>query len=409
MFLLICIVLLLVSAVLLVFPWLRQTNSREVAASALNTRLREEQIQDLDERLALGLIEQEAHTQMRLEIDKRLLEDIDDNAEVSVAKQTSPRWVLALMLVIVAAISIGLYFQLGQQTEQQLSERFKAVFNSKTEDTAAALAVYQDIAAFADPATAENIEWLYMAAQGYMQVGHYRKAAQLYDRMVTVAPNEAQLLANAAQAHYLANERKMVAVSEAYLERAFAIEPHQQNALGFAGMAAFENQDFGSAVKYWQRAVDSLPPAQRDGNVLVGALAEAKRRADLQGLDIDTPNEAVGGARTINIRVTLGDKVDVSSTKTVFVLARAKNGPPMPLAAKRIRVADLPAQLTLSKADAMTPAFSLASFDEVVVTARISQTGNAITQSGDIGANEVDVLLGPDAVSVELLLDRPIP
>lgn len=409
MFLFGCIALLLVSVLILALPWWRAASSREVAAQDLNANLRAEQWRELDERLAQGLINAADHEQMGLEIDKRLLAEAAGDAPQLRAKD-SPKWLLLVLLALVAVGANALYQQLGQQTEQQLSERFKAVFNGATEDTAKALAVYEDITAYAQPANADNIEWLYMAAQGYMQLGHYRKASQLYDRMVEVAPMESQLLANAAQAHYLANQRTMTELSQRYLDRAFAINPHQQNALGFAGMAAFENEDFAAAVRYWQRAVDGLGPMQRQDSVLVGALEEAKRRANLAGIAVDQPEaDTAAEGRTINVSLVLGDNIDVAANKTVFILARAKAGPPMPLAAKRMRVADLPLQIQLSEADAMTPAFSLASFDEVVVTARISQTGNALTQSGDIGANEVPVLLDGKVANVALVLDRVIP
>jgi cytochrome c-type biogenesis protein CcmH len=106
----------------------------------------------------------------------------------------------------------------------------------------------------------------------------------------------------------------------------------------------------------------------------------------------------------VSLSPQLKDKV--SPEDTVFVFARAAEGPPMPLAVARVRVRDLPYRFALDDSMAMSPALKLSAFPKVVVTARVSKSGGASAQPGDLqGAS------GPvanDAAAVSVVIDAPV-
>ncbi len=131
-------------------------------------------------------------------------------------------------------------------------------------------------------------------------------------------------------------------------------------------------------------------------------------QAENQMLEQQAP--AAGEAKapapgTIDVQVALANHVDAAQDLVVFVYARAWQGPPMPLAIQRMTVADLPVQLSLDESMAMTPEMTIATFPQLEVIARISQTGSARSAPGDwevsSGPIELDALTGPLELTIE--------
>lgn len=391
------------------------TNDRK----QLNIQLRKEQLQELELRRATGELDDDNFNQLKLELDKRLLDDTDSTENSTTTK--TPKWLFLALATFIVVSSLASYHYLGAHREQQLNQAYQQLFSEERPDTAEALALFNDLHQFGLPPERSRLDWLIMSAQGYMAIQHYRKAALVYDDILSVAGDAPYLLANAAQAHYLANDRRMTSTASTYLQRALAINPRQQNALGFAGMLAFEQTDYSAAVRHWQPLVDALPPAERENNVLIGALAEAKRRAAANGdngsdtnivsqQNSATPNNT-DAAKPVSVsaHVALAPGVTAPANATVFIFARAVTGPPMPLAVKRLRLSDLPTTVTLSDSDAMSPQFALSSVSDVTIKARISMSGNAISQPGDIESNSVTIALGSDKLSADLIISTLLP
>ncbi len=404
MFILLASVLVVLSGICVAWPWLTQYKHRQLSGDELNKQLRSEQMLDLQNKLNTGEIDQESYEQFVLELNKRLLADVSPVSEQSLNK--APISLLVVVLLFVVFTGIFSYLQLGQYKAQQLTKDYELVMSQDPVDTAKALALFESLHSFAKPLSQDSLNWLIMSAQGYMSLDAFRNAAVVYDDIINLLPNDPQLLSNAAQAHYLNNNRQLSSVSQAYLDKALLLGPTQNNVLGFAGMVAFEQENYAQAVNYWQQVVNTLPPAQGQNNVLVNALATAKQRLASSGQPAvveQAPAQVEGPV--INVSVRLAEGIQIGRNKTVFVTARAISGPPVPLAVKRFTVADLPAQFTLTTADAMSPAFSLTSASNVAVKARISQTGNAIPASGDIQSNIVALDLTQTELQAELLID----
>ena len=104
-------------------------------------------------------------------------------------------------------------------------------------------------------------------------------------------------------------------------------------------------------------------------------------------------------------RITLAPALaaKVSPDDVVFVFARALDGgPKAPLAIQRLQVKNLPLDITLDDSMAMSPAMSLSTQKQVVVGARISKSGSAMAQPGDLQGLSPTVDVGAKGVKVEI-------
>lgn len=252
--------------------------------------------------------------------------------------------------------------------------------------------------------------------RSYAALGEYRKAAAAFARADPLAPNDAQMLADYADALAMAQDRKLQGQPLGLLKRALAADPDNIKALLLAGTADFEAGDYQRAVQLWERVV-SLAPQDTE---LIASLrksideARAKTAAPvapgnpgagpLAGADKAPAQSAAAGEATISGRVTLSSalKSRVNPDDAVFIFARAANGPRMPLAALKKQVRDLPFDFRLDDSMAMAPQFKLSSVPEVILTARISKSGDPIPKPGDLEVSSAPMKIGVTGVKLEI-------
>jgi len=178
-----------------------------------------------------------------------------------------------------------------------------------------------------------------------------------------------------------------------------------------------ERGDFAAAIKHWERLRSLLPAESEDAKMIEGGLAEARQmmshikggKAPMALEQIAPPTQAASsGKERITGKVTLSDalKGKYSPDDTVFVLARAAEGPKMPLAILRKQVRDLPITFELDDSMAMQPQMKLSAFDKVVVVARISKSGTAMPEAGD--AQGLSQAMSPGAKGVNVKIDQMV-
>jgi cytochrome c-type biogenesis protein CcmH len=110
------------------------------------------------------------------------------------------------------------------------------------------------------------------------------------------------------------------------------------------------------------------------------------------------------GPRRVRVTVSKDPALDVNPALTVYIFAKAVSGPPMPLAVVKRKVADLPLQVVLDESMAMMAGFSIADFDQIIVTARISETGLATPSLEDRSVESAAIQLDQSEVGVALVL-----
>ncbi len=270
-----------------------------------------------------------------------------------------------------------------------------------------------------DPNNAEG--WA-MLARSYAVLGRFDEAVTAYQRVLTMRQDDAQVYADYADALAVTRGRKLEGEPAKLVDKALSLDPRNFKALSLAGTVAFNKQDFKRAADFWQRALASAPP---DNPGLVqqirADLDDARQRAGLAPLSAtDFPPAATPGTGANATAAAVGDAAaagaEVSGTvslapslvgklppdATVFIFAKAAQGPKMPLAIVRKQVKDLPVAFTLTDAMAMSPQMKLSGFAEVVVGARVSLSGQATSQPGDWQGQSATVKLGATGLRIDI-------
>jgi cytochrome c-type biogenesis protein CcmH len=224
--------------------------------------------------------------------------------------------------------------------------------------------------------------WLVLA-QTNMVMQRYDQAVAAMERLYQLAGDSPDVLARYADSLTMVNNGRITQKASELIEQTLELDPSHVHGLWLAGVQAFQSEDFGLAVELLQKArVNISDPenlAQLDELI---ATAEQRNSADT-GLPEDMPSQA---AATVTVSVTLAPHLKEKSEagQTVFVFAKAVSGPPMPLAVSRHKVADLPLQVTLDDSMAMMKALRLSTFEQVIISARISSSDQPLAQPGDL-------------------------
>jgi cytochrome c-type biogenesis protein CcmH len=254
----------------------------------------------------------------------------------------------------------------------------------------------------------DDAEAWQMLARTYAALGRQQQALDAFQQAEKLNPNDPTLLSDYAVSLALANNRDLEGAPRALVERALKANPRHPKALALAGTAAYGRKDYKQAVAYWETLAQVEPADSPMAQQIRDSIAEAKQQmaAGPAPASSDAPKTAQASADGAQITgtVTLSDKLksQVSPNDTVFIFARAVEGPRMPLAILRKQVKDLPFEFKLDDSLAMSPAAKLSSVPQVIVGARVSKSGNAMPQSGDLQGLSAPTVVGARGVKIEI-------
>jgi cytochrome c-type biogenesis protein CcmH len=255
-----------------------------------------------------------------------------------------------------------------------------------------------------DPKNGEG--WL-LLARTYGELKQSREAAQAYAKAAALLPPDAKLLADWADAHVVANDRKWDKAGRDIIKRALSIDGKQLKALALAGSEAFDRGDYKGAIEFWKRLKAAAGADSMDARLAEANIEEASARlGGKPSSAVSKPSAASGGS--LSGEVTLAPVLNSRFEKTavVFVVAKSVDGVGAPLAVLRRQVGDLPLSFVLDDSLAMIPERALSKFPEALVSARISPTGSAIPQRGDVVSDSIRVKVGDKGIKLELLFPR---
>jgi cytochrome c-type biogenesis protein CcmH len=373
----------------------------------------------LDDAHAAGALDDAAYQAARREAEHALGDAVlaaptpADTPPVRPAKP-SGRLVVLLGLVVVI-VAVGGYAFTGSPSLAGLGSAPVAADSAANSAAGSDREVgVQQIAEMVDRLAArlkerpDDAEGWTMLARSYAVLGRYRDALPAYRRAVELQPKDAGLLADYADTVTMTNDGKANAESIALIDRALALDPAQPKALALAGTVAFERGDYGTAVAQWQKIADALPPDSEFHRQVIANIDEARRRGAGGGNSAapsaSSATKSVADGRealTGTVSLAPGLAASASPDDTVFVLARPESGR-MPLAVFRATVKDLPLRFRLDDSMAMTPTMKISDMKLVVVAARISKSGNALSRPGDLLGQTGPVAPGTHDLAIEI-------
>jgi len=248
--------------------------------------------------------------------------------------------------------------------------------------------------------------WVLLAESSKM-LGEYAQAANAYREAAKHIELEDWLKVDYAEALFLDAGGRFSADTVALLEQALVTDPDNEKGLWLLGMANFQAENYSGAIRHWSRLQGGIEDNDGMRDAIGEQIAAARSRME-GGADGAPAGDARPApdddGRRIAVLVSIAPELleRAAPGDTVFVYAKAASGPPMPLAIRRFRAADLPLEAYLGKEHSMTPAMTLDDFDSLRVIARVSKSGQAAAQAGDFTGES---LLGPgagDAVEVHI-------
>ena len=389
-------VLLLAALAFLLLPILRGRKAQaEEDRTALNVALYQERLAELAAQRAAGTLTEEQLEAGRADAARELLDDTEGSDDARSARLG--RAVPLLAALLVPLLGYGLYLHWGASDKVELARQFGEQPRSLEEMT-----VRLERAVEAQPDSAEG--W-YFLGRTYMNQERPADAAKAFARVIELAGRQPELLGQWAQAQYFAGNRQWTKELQALTDEALRADPQEVTSLGLLGIAAYEESRFQDAIGFWERLVATLPEEDPSREAIKGGIARAREQL---GETAPAPAAASESAAVrLLIEVTLDPSLqdDVRPDDSVFVFARAVSGPAIPLAAKRLRVADLPANISLGDADAMMPQLKMSNYPEVKLVARVSREGNA-TKGEWAGQSEALKTAGGDK-TIRLMIDKP--
>jgi len=364
-------------------PLWRRRAPGAVSRDAMNAAVYREQLRELDADLASGAIAQADHARARDELNRRVIEDASQPGERAAPGGNR---LVAYSVLAVPLVALGVYFAVGNPAVIVLEDDAQATqrqIEAMVERLAARLKENPD-----------DVEGWKMLGRSYSVLGRFRDAIDAYTRAAARAPRDADVLVDLADVLAMANGQRLAGDPEKLVERALQIDPKNLKGLALAGTAAFDRGDFARAAALWERMLPLVAADSEDARVVRENVAQARAKA----------GAAVKLAGTVSLSPKLKGKA--APDDIVFIFARAAEGPRVPLAVLRKQVRDLPVSFSLDDSMAMAPGMNLSGFARVVVGARISKSGGAAPQPGDLqGASAV---VANDAAGVKVVIDRVV-
>ena len=370
---------------------LRTQQTTAPAQAAANVAIYTDQQTELEADLRNGVLSQAQFELAQHELERRLLQDV--SATESPASAPLARWPGLITIMMVPLLAIGLYLTIGNYKALD-----PAALTPPANDPQTQLQQMQGMLPKLEQRLQaqpnDPVGWD-MLGKAYMALERYPEAAKAYAKLAELQPNEAQVFADYADAQAMAQGQTLVGKPAELIARALKLDPANGKALYLAGFAAQESGKPNVAMAHWGTLLAQLPPDSEGAVTLRQNLAELKLQLGEQAVH-------AGSDVSGQIRLSANLKDQPAPEDTLFIFARAVKGPKMPLAMLRVQVKDLPVNFKLDDSMAMSPQMKLSDFAEVVIVARITKSGAAVPQAGDLEGVSAPVKLGSKNVAVEI-------
>ena len=396
LFVLIALGIALCVAVVFLWVLLRERKPVTQASQAkANAKVYRDQILDLDREHDSGHISDEEWQQSRDELSLRLLEDtsaVDDPA----AKTEKPAiWTAVVLAVALPLGSMGMYMWVGQpEALNPLALKTPDQVDPKdlTKMAQTLAEKLQD--------KPDNLQGWVMLGRTYRTLENFDAALRAYDSALKLSDDDDLKL---ERIEVIAMQRQGQFEGEPWnvIREVLQRDPQHFGALLTAGSASYAEGKFADALKYWEQARKPLDANNPDLQGLESAIATVRERLGMPPAKA-APAAASGLNVTGQVNLSASLKSKASPNDVVFIYATPANGDRMPLAIFKTTVSQLPFNFTLDDSTAMAPDRKLSAAGEVMVKVRVTKSGNAMPQSGDLSGSLGPVKVGAKGLKLEI-------
>ena len=390
-FLIPAFLLLALVLVLLLRPFIFPAKGELTSRRQMNAAIYRDELDKLEAERVSGVITvtdyEIAHAEMR----QRLFQDTseeDDRAVMGSSKKT-----VVGLCVFIVLLSSGLYFSLGDATRVAQKNAEQPMTREGVEKMVAEFATKME----KDPS---NLKGWAMLARSYRILGRNQEAAVAYERAGSFIDSDPQLLADYADVLATNANGSFAGKPTQLINKALKLDPNNLMALWLSGTASYTSGNYKAAVQAWEKLAQQLPPGTEEARSIEGSIAEARSKG---GLPSASPVAAGGKAISGTIEIAADLKPKLKAGDVVMVIAR-QPGERMPVAVLKTTVSEFPMSFSLTDALAMNPSAPLSKLSEASIEVRVSKTGMAKPESGDLISSAKTVKVGSS--NVRLLVDQ---
>jgi cytochrome c-type biogenesis protein CcmH len=387
-FLISAFLLLILVLVLLLRPLIFARNSEGISRRQMNAAIYREELDKLAVEHAAGLINSEEYEISHAEMRQRLFQDVSEEDDQSV--MGSPKKTAIAVCLFIVILSGGLYFSLGDVSRVAQNNQQRPVTQEGVEKMVAEFAAKME----KDPS---NLQGWAMLARSYRIMGRNADAAKAYGRAGSFIDSDPELLAEYADVLAGNANGSFAGKPLQLITQALKLDPNNLLALWLSGTASFDDGDYKKAVQTWEKLAKQLPPNSDEARAIRGSIEQARSKG---GIASPVPG-GKGISGSIEIASNLQSKIKPGDV--VMVIAR-QAGERMPVAVLKTGAANFPMRFELNDALAMNPSAPLSQFSELTVEVRISKSGMAKPETGDLISAVKTVKVG--ATQVQLLVDQ---
>lgn len=408
-------VLLLIALLFVIVPvWRFRPASKSVDADIRrqkNIEVFKQSLAELGSDRVEHEIDDEEYDKLKIELERSFLRDMEDEDKRERGAGTrASKLVPLLCLLFVPVFSYSLYNMVGSARDLALTDIMAGLSNAESaEEQEAGLNRLADFLQARFDRDNEDIQNGYMLGTLYLELQDYDKAIPIFKTLAEqLDPSEdkATVLGQLAQAEYLAADSQMSDEVRQVMNEALSMNPNEYAVLSILAIEAVLQENLPDALGYWRRQLMQLDSGSQQANALRARIAQVEA---LLGVDAGNATAQAAESASVTLDIDIDDAMrsQVDDSMTLYVYARRPGGGP-PVAARNMSVQDFPLQITLDDSNAMMPGNNLSSASEIYVGARLSRTGNALAQPGDIQGESAPFMLADQDEPVHLVIDEVV-
>jgi cytochrome c-type biogenesis protein CcmH len=389
-------------------PFLRKSSpvvSQESSSSRdLNISIYQER---LDELKQLNLSETD-FAKAKTELDKTLLEDIQTEQPISPETQPRGRWAAVVVLIILPILAIGTFWKTGHfailETIQKAPSQTKqqAELNSLDE-------MIGRLEEKLKKSPDDSKGWI-MLGRSYAVLERYEEAEQAYLKAVVLTKeNDPDIVSDYAEAIALKSDGQIAGKPLELIQKNLSKFPDHPKSLWLVGLNAAQQENFKEAVQNWEKVLAQMPPNSEAWKTMQNHIQEAKKAGNLPETTLEQPQPVASNVKlNVQIDVDPALQAQLQPEQTVFIYAHPTQNK-MPLAMITKTAKELPLNVTLDDSQAMLPAAKLSQYQEVIISARISKTGTAAPQSGDVFGETGVIKINEVSQPIKITINQLVP